>query len=281
MKKAILHYIEKQQDVFKKHYKKAIKKFDAEAIHKIRLGVKKLRTVFRFLEYLDPGGVKAKKSIKHERSLFKSAGVIRELQVQQELVTAYEKEHNVSLEEYKKHLAGNEEKARKDLKKNKSRNRVKKEIGRSHKQVRKVLKKHSNDQIHQRLIDLIEEKFNLINILNAESTEGNRHKMRTQLKQIHYLLGLLDKDEEANRKFTGRLDPIYETEQKMGQWHDKIVCLDHLQEYFYQFPEAANDIRYQDLITYWNNQKKELWREIDSELKDLNILNPQEESKEK
>lgn len=61
-----------------------------EAVHEMRVAAKKIRTVFRLVEYMAPGRLDARRHIKGLRRLFRSGALLREMQVNEEVIWNYE-----------------------------------------------------------------------------------------------------------------------------------------------------------------------------------------------
>ena len=64
-----------------------------EAVHELRVATKKIRTVYRLCSTLSEGDFRQKKEIADLRTLFRAAGTLRELQVNQGVLEVYEDLH--------------------------------------------------------------------------------------------------------------------------------------------------------------------------------------------
>jgi len=101
------YYIE-HKTVFDEKFKIVLDSFNEEAIHKMRTSTKRLRGFFQLLQYLSTNDFKAKRQLKKIRVLFKYAGAIREIQIEQLLAWEFEKKLNENFTEYLEYLLNKE-----------------------------------------------------------------------------------------------------------------------------------------------------------------------------
>ncbi|MBP6723049.1 MAG: CHAD domain-containing protein, partial [Bacteroidia bacterium] len=81
LRSAILTLFETNRDLVMAKIKVKRGPDQEDAIHDLRVATKKIRTVFRLVEFIAPDQFKTKKQIAGLRTLFRAAGVLRELQV--------------------------------------------------------------------------------------------------------------------------------------------------------------------------------------------------------
>jgi CHAD domain-containing protein len=92
------HYDALHQKI-RRHFDLAANYFDIEALHELRVEIKRLRAFFELIEFINPN-FRANKNFKNIRKLFKAAGPLRDVHVQQETTRAWSKKLNLNLSEY-------------------------------------------------------------------------------------------------------------------------------------------------------------------------------------
>ncbi len=261
MKSQIREYYLIHKNIFDENFRLVVELFDKEAIHKMRTTTKRLRALFLLISYLTEHKFKPKKQLKKIRNLFKLAGWIRELQIEQEIVRNYQTLLKESYPEYLEYL----------------RTREFREISRFLKQLPMISKRDRvlrddkilgaieaipGSQITQNCRQFINEKVSeIISTLSKPASNHRIHYIRTLLKQLYYI-----SDIESLRpcvtEITGMdVERIREIEQYLGSWHDLVNSSRYLENFFKVKP-LKNQPKYQQLKQQVRIDRKEMRKVI-------------------
>lgn len=203
-----------------------------EAIHKMRTSMKRLRALFQLIQILTERGFNAKKYMKKGRGIFKLAGVIRELQVEEMLVYSYEESLGIKFMEYSQYLFNKENREISKFKENQLSYKKDRKI--FNEQVfLKALKSISIKDIQIRSQGFVNLKLNALTKLNKRGkTIENIHQNRTILKQIYYLYDILTKLSGWSELLGMEKEEMRQKEQEIGNWHDKVNSFQYLSSFF-------------------------------------------------
>ncbi|MBO0939122.1 CHAD domain-containing protein [Fibrella sp. HMF5335] len=200
-----------------------------ERIRRVRVGIKRLRSLFRLIELIRPHRFKSRRHERALRKLFKQAGRVRELQVSQDALPHLSVPADVK-KQYRLFLAKREHKARKKLKK---------ALGQFHKKdlkpaarlVRRLGKKTTPAKIDGRLRAFIDREALAIDALQrAERTPESTHQARKHLKAL-LEIGTLLIQHTPDDALAKVLTTAKQLQTQIGTWHDKIVLLQQLEAF--------------------------------------------------
>jgi len=224
LKANIISYFNLNSGIFLKNYLIAVKSADVDAVHEMRVSLKRIDTLLRMLNYTEKSNYRLKKCFNPLKSLFKLAGPLRDFQVQ--LILLDEIKTGISIDE----IIINEFKAKKNQ-------LVERFI--LNRELINLFQIKRNFNIVKRYIDSIEEKriankilkfqVSRIKLLSHFSNKHeklfNLHNARKMLKDLGYLI------EMANQKPLPEI-PQYttyrETGHYLGTWHDRDVMIKYL-----------------------------------------------------
>lgn len=261
MAEIIQEYYEKYKAVFEENFHIVLDNFELEAIHKMRTSTKRLRALFILIEYLTDGKFKAKKQLKKIRSLFKMAGLIREIQIEHMLTKNLQEDLNNTFDGYLNYL----------------KYRERREIVRFLKQLPADTRglEVLNDKKIKETIDALEvedlktgtEKFiadreNEIR-KNASKAYSNEriHSIRTLLKQLYYLYDILIELSGRTEILGFSSFRLREIEQHFGDWHDLVNSRYYLNAFF-NTKFYSDDKKYRELRKKISSKRKKMRNEI-------------------
>ena len=92
-------YYRSQQEKIERNYDLAVKFHDEDGIHDMRVEIKRLRAFFHLIQGVNPN-FRTKPNLKKIQKLFKSAGTVRDIHVQLELVRKWMTKPDLELSEY-------------------------------------------------------------------------------------------------------------------------------------------------------------------------------------
>ena len=208
----IFHEAEKYAD-------KAVKGFDPDDIHKMRVALKKIQAAFYFEQFYLPQ--LDEDEMKKSKKIFGEAGKIRELQLVRDAI----KNFNNSQEEMKEtvldDLRREEKKAKKkfhdhfqDAGKNALRGLRKTMVGEAKKLTGADFKLY-----FQSVLEAIR-----IQIHTAQS-EKDYHQVRKQLKELKYNLRFADEDSKQMVSAVFPEKELSKLEEDLGNWHDQVIIV--------------------------------------------------------
>ncbi|MBN2173194.1 MAG: CHAD domain-containing protein [Bacteroidales bacterium] len=251
------YYLE-HKTIFEENFNIVLQSFDMEAIHKMRTTTKRLRALFQLIQFLSPEQFKAKKQLKNVRQVFKHAGKIREVQIEQELLILHKNLSDDSFEAYIEYLKQREHR----------------EISAFLKSIPAVSKRGKilDDEKILSTIDSIPEntkneaqrfidwKAGQIHKLNNLPVSDHRiHRNRTYIKQLYYLFDILTYLTGQDKILNKNSEQLRDIEQLIGSWHDLINSTQYLQSFFNAIKgeKTAEYLAYKKIITAEKNSKQD------------------------
>jgi len=220
----LVDYYRRIDRLFSRNYIATFRQFDIDVIHKLRISIKKQRAFLNLFSTLTET-INAKKAYRPIRQVFRKAGAIRDLQVQQKLLRHYEKKFLLDLSEHTDRLSTDEQTAKKiffTLKKQGYFAVLKKHSDQLLRSIRSLELDQLNKRIKQYFHQLFEEIFQLIDLPNKEVEQ--LHQLRKLLKELNYNLLLINDSKGvviANKSNLKDLDALQEL---LGDWHDVEVA---------------------------------------------------------
>lgn len=221
--------------IYKQHQKrflkslKATKTLDEESIHQLRIEIKKLRSLFRFLEFLSEDAFKQKKIESLILPVYKSAGKYRTAGLNQRLLDEQLSKAIPEFECYledKRHHAGKKFlKARKDVDRQKLKGYFEKPL--------RLFKKERNGAVYKISRAYVDGIFSDIEVLLTKAgSDENFHKVRKKLKDAKAIIGLVK--ELHPEKKAQHLGNMKELEEDIGKWHDRFILVEELDKFVSQ-----------------------------------------------
>ena len=194
----------------------------------MRVAIKRLRAYFNLIEWINPV-FKAKQNLKPVRRLFKAAGKIRDIHVQQELVRKWTSEMNLEMSEYYNFLKHYEMEERKRF----LPSAKKFDLGiflKNWSLIKNSLSFISTEYIQYKA----EERFStqieeLVKFKRKEDfIEDDYHAIRILSKETRYTLEVLQKCFSPKDIWEKLNESLRKVHQALGRWHDDDVALQFL-----------------------------------------------------
>ena len=213
-KNNLTYYLETQKKSFLYNYNNVIENFDIDTIHDLRVSIKRLNTLYRFVEFIDNEDFKCKDNFKEFRKIFKSLGKIRDYQVTEDLILndySQLKNSELILNVFRK-------KKKKTIKKftEKQRKFKTKKVNSSFNIAAKVIEKIDDSKINLNHQSFIKQSLDLF----LEETRKNLHNARKRIKDIYYLLEIQNIKTNTENTYFNKIKLIASS---IGNWHDIIV----------------------------------------------------------
>jgi len=270
MTEVIRDYYIEHKTVFEEKFSLVLESFDMEAIHKMRTTTKRLRGLFQLIEYLSTNKFKAKKQLRKIRILFKYAGKIREIQIEQFIVWDFENKLNTNYSEYLEYLLRREhlEIARflKHLPEIDQRESIL-----NHEEILAAINSINTSKLEKKANKFINSKTKTLKgLIKKPSSNNTIHRSRTILKQLYYLYDVLIVLSKRKDIINLPVEKIRELEQKIGTWHDLVNSSIYLNA-FSKTKYGKQSDKYELLKKSVKNERDGMRKDIVSELRNLQI----------
>lgn len=218
----------------KANYRLALEGHDVDGVHDLRVDIKRMRALFNLVEALN-SFFHVKANFKPFRKIAKNTGVLRDAQVQLEMLNMLTAEMGLSFNEYASfldereqdgwqtfhHFAGTSE----PLKKCKATRAVVKAAFDT------ITDAAASARAQGRFYNLRNELI----ILSSEKTfrEEVLHDIRKLAKTAHYTLEIIGPAFPGFTEAETFIGAIKKVHQALGKWHDYDVSLNYLQDFLY------------------------------------------------
>jgi CHAD domain-containing protein len=233
MHEALLEYFQKYQQHLEHYLALCIEDPDSEIVHQLRVSIKRLRAVLHFAEHVAGNDdINAKKQLKSLRKLFKVAGRIRDVQVQQNLIPAYETRLNSKFGHYLSYLEKLEKQYVKNFNTFIENARPLHKLTARGELIEKSLALLTPEEIRSRAEQLISSRcHHLRQMLGANPDDKQLHEMRTIIKQMRYIMSVMQKSAPESAEAAVSITDLTEAEELLGKWHDVVVGIEFLSNF--------------------------------------------------
>lgn len=225
----------KRVSSFLSHLKNA-QSLDEEEIHQLRVETKYIRGILRLLEIISDKRFKRDDHFNLLRPLFQEAGKVRTIDVNLELLSTFESTYFNHFFNYMKKIKAI------------NNNCFQKEINRFPTHTFKLLNDEAQKEMNviepdesiNKSKNFISREFKIISkLIDSYPNEEEMHKIRKELKTVKstfIVLYGLTKDSH----FKEELNKIKMVENKIGNWHDRIIFLETIKCYLQKYPNSPN-----------------------------------------
>lgn len=220
-----------------------------DAIHDFRVCLKRLRALVNLVERVNPV-FSSKRTFKPFRRIFKAAGGVRDLQVQEELVRRWTGQLHLELSEYYNFLKECESVARARFYK-KAGDFNLSLLERCRKGVADALATETSETVLIRTRRHLEHSISrLVTYHESANLEADDyHQIRILTKESRYVVEILQLC-FPEREDLGRLnEAMREVHRALGAWHDDDVALERIQDFLENCAHRPlfDDISYDEL----------------------------------
>jgi CHAD domain-containing protein len=233
MHEELLDYFQKQHQHLDHYLALCFETPDDEVVHELRVSIKRIRAIFLFTEQLAGNeNFDADRHYKPLRKLFRMAGKIRDVQVQQKLVADYANTLNSTFNVYLEHLDKLEKRSIslffKDIEQGKTPHNL---ASISH-IIENTMSPFLKEDIKTRALQILENQCDELRLKLVDIPNNKQlHQMRIIIKQMRYILGVIRKSDPSATGFPISLASLTEAEVLLGKWHDRIVGIALLNDF--------------------------------------------------
>lgn len=255
--KGLLKYYQSQYKTIKHNLPVARDRFDMEAIHKIRVAIKKIRALFCIIEAVATDEFHAKTAFSTVKPLFKAAGKVRDIQVQQSLLNTYEQIHQTRYIELRHYFDELQEVPKPALKTKLNEFDID-ELEKINNTIDSLLQHLTPEEIITRLTATIYKYLLKIHKLKKDKDNDEVfHDVRTYLKQVLYMMTIMNKYTLVAEYAPFSLTKVEATAELLGNWHDKLLLTEYIKEFKHsKYNQPFSTEKYIHLQTAINRDTK-------------------------
>jgi len=248
------------------YLEKAKKTYHIQDIHQLRVNTKRINAIYQLIESATALNFDAESHLKPMREIFKSAGKLREGQVNLELIKAYDL-HPDAFMLYSVNLEKSQVKTIRDLKKGvESFDKI------SFDHTIGMIKAYCEQIGKTELLDKMDQyirmkAISIEQLLQKKQHPNNVHRIRMNLKAMEPVLSLLCS--VSPEKFGSEaFESLKETALYIGEWHDRMILIKSINGFLKNLNEKNKYIKQAmlQLIDQIQNDIEELNEKIDAKL---------------
>jgi len=253
MAEQIIEYYRKHRKIIEENIELSRDPGDVEAIHNLRLSIKRMRVVAMLAKILSRGKFNRKQQLKDIRKMFRRAGRLRDVQVALQLLKEYEDD---GLQSVTDHLKVRELKNRRRYEYVLSGfdpailNRFEDSLSETLAGIGEKEMKHAGYKL---LSDL---EFDIHSIYHGSREEKRLHRIRRRLKDINYLNNIFNESLPLTDHLSISADKLREISELAGTWHDCLMLEIVLGKTISKDPDSSDDIV--QVLSKINIKKKDL-----------------------
>lgn len=256
IKDAIVNYFQTQQAIVISNLELAKGTHDIEALHDLRVGVKRLKALYQILEPISDGIFEYKVHFEDIRNLFKTVGALRDLQVQSQLFANYaESIPESEVIGFYQYLQQCHEKEAKII--DVALHRFNPEVmNDSLKDIALFLDQKSDKKGIKQVLKHLKKRLKQIEKLRKiKHDEEKIHEMRTRVKQVVYIVEVM-KLMAPDLEILPNFDLVKKAGESLGLWHDHVVLAAQIEKFLKTdvSPHAA----YRKLLKTMKKEEKRL-----------------------
>jgi len=266
---SIAQYYRKQVGELVKCFHALGENQDEESIHNLRLVYKRIRALHKFFKYELNGFDRIDESFEMLNAVYKSAGIVRENQVNRKLLQAHNNKPRTPfygiIRFFDNKTIRSQGKLLELIKKT--------DIGIVEKAGQKIfnyIKGMDDEYLKKKGVKYIKKKIGKMKSLILKGSNNSKyHEYRIQIKELFFFLKLVYKKKDLKEMDirTGHLKSI---EVRLGDWHDNDLFMKQLHDFFRakhitNYNTAGS--RYKDLINGINHRQAVLIRNMDRRIK--------------
>lgn len=234
---AIYHFLETQLQLFKGHFLITQASMDEEAIHQMRVAIKRIRTIQKLKKHINFPTIIDEDQYKTIKTIFGDSGRLRDLQIQQALLNNYSKSLKISFPELSGHLNSREKELAEKL------NATIRETDFSRfleipEPTESMDVPDDKTDLENESLDFLKKKIeNIRKLIFTLDQDNYVHDLRKQVKQLFFILQFLRNHFPDSQVSGHSLKTLKVVGEKIGDWNDRDVFSVML----FEFIEGKND----------------------------------------
>ena len=258
----ILTYFQKHKSLIEENLLLCADPKDVEAVHNLRLSIKRLRVLARLADELSEGTFDAMGSMKKINKLFKRAGRLRDAQVLGALSIEFPEKPLPALADFTTRLQDREK-----IRRNKFDLLLHSFPGKSLDDfglklstlLADVSEKKALMGGHKLLTTFIGE---ISDLYHGGTDEKRLHEIRTRLKDINYLNNIFDEHLHIEEQIHISVERLKEIGELAGSWHDCLNFVNKLKKFMFRHPDPKYPEALEAFINTITRRKQDLSQEF-------------------
>lgn len=247
---------------FSFYFEKTKRDFGVEDLHRLRVEVKKLRALYRFLDASEVIDFNKSDHYTLLTKIFKPGGRLRETQMNEAIIKRYRSYHLSDYETYLNKLKAKQSK------------KFKKSLKKFDSLTSETLNEHLIEQLSKTEIDALEKDAFLFVNLELEAIRKLRplihsdtelHQVRTHTKAMGYIVKLLMELKPSEELAAMQLS-AKKSEKLIGNWHDRVVLANSLRRFLNKNPHSEDFKHSTKLIMQIDRRNKQVVETISERL---------------
>lgn len=229
-----LAYFDARRVAFRAALESARSWYAVEGIHDLRVEVKKLRALFRLVEYVSPGFA-AKPNVSAFKKLYASAGALRDVDIFQALTLS--RLNALDIHEYFNQLTHDELHLRLEFSDVASRFPVA-ALAKCRARIGAALRGRAGQELRLRMAEQMCRLADRLNVLmeKEEQTSRQRHDVRKTAKTLRYTIDVWQGCYGKSKPVTTAKDSLRRTSTCLGEWRDARLALRSLKKFLARRP---------------------------------------------
>ncbi len=264
----IYHYLETQLQLFKGHFLITQASMDQEAIHQMRVAIKRIRTIQKLKKHINLPAILDDHQYESIKTIFADSGKLRDLQIQLSLLSDYRKSLNLSFSGFFDYLRQKETELTRNL------NVTIKAIDFS--RFMEIPEPgelpgiaDENTHLETESLDFLQKKIEKINkLIFTLDRDEFVHDLRKQVKQLLFIVQFLKKHFPDHAVSHYKLKTLKDIGEKIGQWNDRDVFMEMLTAFIGEKQEnfLLKNAGYKILQYVLEDEKKSFLSGVDTDI---------------
>lgn len=263
MAKSVDNLFEKYLAKFEKELFRAVNTEDEEAIHDLRVSIKKIRALFLFIEESGFAQIKSDYPyLKKLEKIFKNAGKLREIHIHKNLYHHYREKTGKEFPQLLEHLEKMEQDNRQAYHETMPGIKLRKFYQQAD-DLQAALKGISRTTLNKKLFTFIQTRVETCYGFMLEPRyEQHLHQIRKYLKHIRFIIG--QKVGDVHELFQEELTfgDTKKVEDILGEWHDRDEFRKLLEDYRQKNEEKGNENTKQLSGEYLTQVKQDIQADV-------------------
>jgi len=261
--KSVDKLFEKYLSKFEKELFRTVNTEDEEAIHDLRVSIKKIRALFLFLEESGFANINSDfPYLKKLKKIFKKAGQLREVHIHRNLYHHYRDQTGRDFPALLEHLDTMEEQSRQAYHESMPGIKLRKYYQQAD-NLKRSIQGISRSTLNKKLFTFIQSRVETCyGYMLEPHYEQHLHQIRKYLKHIRFIIG--QKVGDVHELFQEELtfDDTKKVEDILGEWHDRDEFRKLLEEYRKIMEENGDESSKQLLEEYLSKVNQDIQSDV-------------------
>lgn len=241
LREVLREYLQMHQAEFLEHALSPNLADSFHGIHQMRVATKRIRSVYRLMEWLAADRFNARRELVDVRKYFKLAGAVRDIQMREKLLMKYCDLLGLSFPRYEDLLRETRVRAQRKLRKRMP-SFSKKMLVEPSRLLLEILESMEEKEVVELAVQNVELRTEEMAIELPPDDHAERlHKVRILLKENLYVMTQVNESASGPVWVSGYLQHVKRTGDVAGDWHDLDVFLDAIDQLYIEQPQIFPD----------------------------------------